>query len=218
MINPLFQHFILAVIVASSAVLGAYDYRNRSATRNRVLDPLEIAFVAIFALEAVIKIAALGFVAHPRAYLRSGWNALDFTVVVISILAYALRDTVGDDFQVVRVLLAVRILRAVRFVKFSHSLRKTAHAIVASIREIGGLLFVGLLIVYCFSVVGVSLFKGQFGYCDSNPMLDRDTCVDWRTPYVAPTRRKVPVVSSSVSVVLATATENPNRIPIPAGT
>lgn len=30
-----------------------------------------------------MKIIAYGFVAHPGAYLRNGWNMLDFTIVVI---------------------------------------------------------------------------------------------------------------------------------------
>jgi len=30
-----------------------------------------------------MKIIAYGFVAHPGAYLRNGWNLLDFTIVVI---------------------------------------------------------------------------------------------------------------------------------------
>ena len=38
--------------------------------------------LAIFCLEALLKVIALGFVLHSDSYLRNGWNVLDFIVVV----------------------------------------------------------------------------------------------------------------------------------------
>jgi Ion transport protein len=48
-----------------------------------VQEQLEFVFLVIFSLEAVVKIIAYGFALHPGAYLRSGWNFLDFVIVVI---------------------------------------------------------------------------------------------------------------------------------------
>jgi hypothetical protein len=42
----------------------------------------EIYLLVIFGLECVLKIIAFGFMLHPGSYLRSGWNMLDFVVVV----------------------------------------------------------------------------------------------------------------------------------------
>ncbi|VDM75854.1 unnamed protein product [Strongylus vulgaris] len=39
-------------------------------------------FMGIFCLECVLKIIAFGFIAHKGSYLRSGWNIMDFIVVV----------------------------------------------------------------------------------------------------------------------------------------
>lgn len=44
---------------------------------------IEYIFLVIFTVECVMKIMAYGFMMHPGAYLRSGWNLLDFTIVVI---------------------------------------------------------------------------------------------------------------------------------------
>lgn len=46
-------------------------------------EKIEYVFLVIFTVECVMKIIAYGFVAHPGAYLRNGWNLLDFTIVVI---------------------------------------------------------------------------------------------------------------------------------------
>ena len=42
----------------------------------------EIYLLVIFGLECILKIIAFGFMLHPGSYLRSGWNMLDFVVVV----------------------------------------------------------------------------------------------------------------------------------------
>lgn len=39
-------------------------------------------FLAIFCVEAIVKILALGFVLHRGAYLRNVWNMMDFIVIV----------------------------------------------------------------------------------------------------------------------------------------
>ncbi len=39
--------------------------------------------MVIFTVESMLKIIAYGFWQYPTAYLRSAWNVLDFTIVVI---------------------------------------------------------------------------------------------------------------------------------------
>ena len=48
-----------------------------------VQESLEWPFLVIFTGEAIIKIIAYGFVMHPGAYLRNGWNILDFVIVLV---------------------------------------------------------------------------------------------------------------------------------------
>lgn len=42
---------------------------------------MEYAFLIFFAIEALLKIIAYGFLFHADAYLRNGWNVLDFSIV-----------------------------------------------------------------------------------------------------------------------------------------
>lgn len=44
---------------------------------------VEYIFLVIFTVEALMKIIADGFILHTGAYLRNGWNILDFIIVVI---------------------------------------------------------------------------------------------------------------------------------------
>lgn len=79
-----FDYFILFCILANSVNLAMYDYssgNNSSTDANSANDYIEIAFTAIFLIEALLKIAGMGFVMHKNSYMREGWNILDFIVV-----------------------------------------------------------------------------------------------------------------------------------------
>jgi len=86
-------------------------------------DPLKMTiryinyfFTAAFIIEMLLKIVVLGFI-HSKikempAYLRSGWNILDFCVVVISILSLMNMDAV-QGLQALRTFRALRPLRLI---------------------------------------------------------------------------------------------------------
>lgn len=87
-----FDGFILASILLNSILLACIDYqvvddkyqpRSDLSTRNNVIDKCEIIFATIFVIECILKIIAFGFVRGERAYLRDGWNVLDFVIVII---------------------------------------------------------------------------------------------------------------------------------------
>lgn len=44
---------------------------------------MEYVFLVIFTIETFTKILAYGLVMHPSAYIRSGWNLLDFVIVIV---------------------------------------------------------------------------------------------------------------------------------------
>lgn len=46
-------------------------------------ETVEYAFLIIFTIETFLKIIAYGLVMHQNAYVRNGWNMLDFVIVVI---------------------------------------------------------------------------------------------------------------------------------------
>lgn len=46
-------------------------------------EKIEYAFLIFFAIEAMLKIIAYGFLFHTDAYLRNGWNVLDFSIVTL---------------------------------------------------------------------------------------------------------------------------------------
>ena len=72
------------MILLNSLALVLYDYNDRDSSLpwNQGLDYADYFFNGIFFLECVLKVIAYGLVMHRRAYLRIGWNLVDFSVVV----------------------------------------------------------------------------------------------------------------------------------------
>lgn len=54
-------------------------------------EQVEYVFLVIFTIETFTKILAYGLVMHPSAYIRSGWNLLDFVIVIVGYFGAAPR-------------------------------------------------------------------------------------------------------------------------------
>lgn len=81
---PPFEYAVLLTIIANCVVLALEEHlpRQDKTILAQKLESTEIYFLAIFCVEASLKILALGFVLHRGSYLRNIWNIMDFFVVV----------------------------------------------------------------------------------------------------------------------------------------
>nr|XP_023019052.1 muscle calcium channel subunit alpha-1-like [Leptinotarsa decemlineata] len=112
-----FEWLILLTIFANCVALAVFTPFpcSDSNMTNTYLEKIEYLFLVIFTAECVMKILAYGFLMHPGAYLRNGWNLLDFTIVVIGLISTALQNLTRDTFDV-KALRAFRVLRPLRLV------------------------------------------------------------------------------------------------------
>ena len=71
----------------NSLFLPFYNYQDRDnlTRKNQIIDTAGKVFTVFFTLEAILKMIAMGFIVHKSAYLRNGWNWIDFVVVIIGI-------------------------------------------------------------------------------------------------------------------------------------
>jgi Ion transport protein len=91
--NPLFDAFIVAVIILNSLLIASASYTNVDSNGNlvssgslvnTVLNRLEVVFTSIFVAEFGLKALGLGLFASPDGYFLDPWNWLDFVIVVTS--------------------------------------------------------------------------------------------------------------------------------------
>ena len=88
-------------------------------------------FTVIFALEALVRMVAMGAWGHPHAYCQDSWNILDLVIVVAGLLEIS--GASSAKFSMLRTL---RILRPLRSVTRIPSLRLLITTIVQSWRPL----------------------------------------------------------------------------------
>lgn len=152
-----FQALIMAVIVANSVSVAvetddriAYDYAD-------IFNYMDYAFLAVYTIEAILKIYA-----QPRGYWQSGYNRFDFLILLFSYLLFLQNVlTVLAFFKQVtflRVLRSLRALRALRGVSFVRRLQVILMALMRTIASIGNLIGILFLLMYVFAIMGFYLF------------------------------------------------------------
>ncbi|XP_066996688.2 muscle calcium channel subunit alpha-1 isoform X2 [Anabrus simplex] len=157
-----FEYLILLTIFANCVALAVYTpYPNGDSNyTNAYLEKIENVFLGIFTIECVMKIVAYGLVAHPGAYLRNGWNLLDFTIVVIGIISIALSNLMKEGFDV-KALRAFRVLRPLRLVSGVPSLQVVLNSILRAMVPLLHIALLVLFVIIIYAIIGLELFSGK---------------------------------------------------------
>jgi Ion transport protein len=108
--------------------LAAYDYGDSDdkTQRNKVINLAGTIFTVIFSCECILKIIAYGFIFHRNAYLRDGWNWLDFIVVIIGWLDML------PNIPGLRALRTLRVLRPLRSINAIPSMKNQITSLISS--------------------------------------------------------------------------------------
>ncbi|XP_011305277.1 muscle calcium channel subunit alpha-1 isoform X6 [Fopius arisanus] len=157
-----FEWLILLTILANCVALGVYTpypYGDSNQT-NLYLEKIEYVFLVIFTVECVMKIIAYGFVVHPGAYLRNGWNMLDFTIVVIGMISTILTILMKEGFDV-KALRAFRVLRPLRLVSGVPSLQVVLNSILRAMVPLLHIALLVLFVIIIYAIIGLELFSGK---------------------------------------------------------
>ncbi|KAE8292932.1 Voltage-dependent L-type calcium channel subunit alpha-1F [Larimichthys crocea] len=170
-----FDIFILLAIFANCVAMGVtkpYPDDDSNPT-NHQLEQVEYVFLVIFTIETFTKILAYGLVMHPSAYIRSGWNLLDFIIVIVglfSVIAEGMTDhKPGEAHHAagkpggldVKALRAFRVLRPLRLVSGVPSLQIVLNSIMKAMVP---LLHIGMLVMFViiiYAIIGLELFIGR---------------------------------------------------------
>jgi voltage-dependent calcium channel L type alpha-1D len=86
-----FGNVVLVCIMVSSAMLAAEDPLNSNTERNKILNYFDYFFTSIFTVEVCLKLISYGFLLHPGAFCRAGFNLLDILVVAVSLISFVFR-------------------------------------------------------------------------------------------------------------------------------
>ncbi|CAD8079148.1 unnamed protein product [Paramecium primaurelia] len=160
--DKIFDIFILILILISSAKL-ILDTYTLGDSYNVVSYWLDFSMVILFGSEAVLKIIAFGFIGDELSYLRNSWNALDFIILIGSIIDISVA---AIDLSYLKILRLFRTLRPLRFVSHNRSMKIIVSALLQSADGILNVAIVIILVWMMFAIIGINFAKGKLYHCD----------------------------------------------------
>ena len=143
-----FRHGVTAVIAVNAVVIGLDTSAALSAAYGALFENASQTFLAIFVIEALIKMAAR----WPRVgnYFKDGWNVFDFSVIVVSLL-----PNTGELATLARL---ARLFRVLRLVSALPGLRLIVATLIRSVPGMFNVLALMSIIFYVYGVAGYHLF------------------------------------------------------------
>ncbi|XP_053882107.1 voltage-dependent L-type calcium channel subunit alpha-1S-like [Malaclemys terrapin pileata] len=132
-------------------------------------EKIEYVFLIIFTIEATLKIIAYGFLLHTDAYLRNGWNVLDFAIVSLGLVTVVVEQInvmqgippSGKGGFDVKALRAFRVLRPLRLESGVPSLQVVLNSIIKAMVPLLHITLLVLFMIIIYAIVGQELFKGK---------------------------------------------------------
>ena len=149
-VNTNFFEWFITFVIVFNTVTMCMEYYGAPADYLHVLHIFNLVFVAIFTVEAVLKLLGLGVV----YYFYIDWNKFDFAIVVVSLVSELpfLGEVNLTAFRIIRV---ARLLRMIKASKQLQDLLRTLYLALNNIANVGVLF---MLIIFVFAVAGMDLF------------------------------------------------------------
>mmetsp|Transcript_57180 Transcript_57180/g.100037 ORF Transcript_57180/g.100037 Transcript_57180/m.100037 type:complete len:1956 (+) Transcript_57180:179-6046(+) len=173
-----FENFVLFLIFFSSINLAIYRYRVPDSSVNDFIAVCDPCLTVAFTLECILKVIAYGLILDKGSYLRSGWNWLDFIVVISGWL-----DELPSDSANLRFLLVFKVLRPLRSLTVMPQMRLLVNTVLQSMKRLTQFCLMVVFLFSVFSIVGLNFWAGvMYRQCrtDENPKWNEvGKCWSW---------------------------------------
>ena len=158
-----FNNLVLLMILGNCATLAMSSNEPGwgGSVTSYGIQIVDYIFNAVFLLEMIVKIVAMGFFASKLTYLRDGWNVLDFVVVTLSVVGWIPGVSTGKGTTAMRTIRALRPLRTITRVP---GLRALVEALIASMPMMLDVFVLLGFLFTLFAIIGVELLNEKMGY------------------------------------------------------
>eukprot|EP00292_Cryptomonas_paramecium_P002375 CAMPEP_0113679684 /NCGR_PEP_ID=MMETSP0038_2-20120614/10806_1 /TAXON_ID=2898 /ORGANISM="Cryptomonas paramecium" /LENGTH=1270 /DNA_ID=CAMNT_0000597793 /DNA_START=83 /DNA_END=3891 /DNA_ORIENTATION=- /assembly_acc=CAM_ASM_000170 len=119
---------------------------------------LDKALTSIFTVEFLVTIVSQGFILTKNAYMRSGWNVVDFVILVLSLvdLSGVFKGSISK---------IGRALRPLRLANRIDAVRELLEALFATLPPMGYVIWLWMMFLVVFALIGMGLFGGLMFTC-----------------------------------------------------
>lgn len=154
--HPTIDVLLMVAVVVSSLMLAIDTPRvPPTSVLATMLRLANYAFTALFFAEAVVKAAAYGLIATPRAYLKNGWNVLDFAILLISLGAIA--SEALPQLSFLRSLRALRVLRPLRLLSRNEGMKLVLISLFEALPAVSNVVGVMMALQMVFAILGMQV-------------------------------------------------------------
>ena len=146
--KPMVKRLIMFVIVFNAITLGLETSSSVMERVGPLLIIIDRVVLTFFTLELLTKLFVYG-----RRFFTSGWNIFDFLIIVITIIPFT------GNLSILR---SLRILRVLRQITLSSSMRRVVSALLRSIPGVSSVIALLVIVYYVFAVLVTNFFGTSF--------------------------------------------------------
>ncbi|XP_038117628.1 voltage-dependent T-type calcium channel subunit alpha-1G isoform X4 [Culex quinquefasciatus] len=148
----------IAAVIGLNVVTMAMEYYMMPLALEYALKIFNYFFTAVFILEAIMKLVALGL----KIYMKDKWNQLDVAIVILSIVGIVLEELetniIPINPTIIRVMRVLRIARVLKLLKMAKGIRALLDTVMQALPQVGNLGLLFFLLFFIFAALGVELF------------------------------------------------------------
>lgn len=153
---------VILLFIALNCITLAMERPNipPNSTERVFLATANYCFTVVFAIEMFIKVVAAGMFYGREAYFTSGWNIMDGSLVIISIidlLMSLISESSPRIFGILRVFRLLRSLRPLRVINRAPGLKLVVQTLLSSLRPIGNIVLICCTFFIIFGILGVQV-------------------------------------------------------------
>jgi len=167
------DHFLFSFIIHVAIVISCFflfiapsaeddPWFDLNVVSRSVQIVLNTTFTIIFTVEFVVRVMSQGLLLTKNAYLKSGWNILDTTVLVF---AWMDETNVIKNASVGKVFRLARALRPLRLMKRNVGMRIIIDALIGTLAPVGYVIIFCAVNFLVFAIIGTGLFGGMLYDC-----------------------------------------------------
>lgn len=173
----------IAAVIGLNVITMALEYYMMPIALEYALKIFNYFFTAVFILEAIMKLVALGF----KIYLKEKWNQLDVLIVILSVVGIVLEELetniIPINPTIIRVMRVMRIARVLKLLKMAKGIRALLDTVMQALPQVS--LFQLSVTIYLTITISCLFLRLEIwvyfsSYCSSSLLHSVWSCsVDW---------------------------------------
>ncbi len=137
---------LIMIVILMNVVCMFMSHAGQSSTWDAALNGANVGFTAIFVIEMVLKMMAMGF----RHYFKNGWCQLDVFIVSVSVIGVIMDYATTTNSAILPLLRVLRVLRIFKLIPKAKGLKIMVTVLMWSLPALFNVATVLLLFMFIY--------------------------------------------------------------------